>query len=62
MRDSRYRVELCGDVGTALCGTLIWLGNGADSPGNLPYLDTLMIDHARPTGPNSWKGDLRIYG
>ena len=62
MRDSRYRVELCGDVGTALCGTLIWLGNGADSPGNLPYLDTLMIDHARPTGPNSWKGDLRISG
>ena len=35
MRDSRYNVELCGD-GTQLCGTLIWLGNGADNKENLP--------------------------
>lgn len=62
MRDSRYRVEMCGDDGTALCGTLIWLGNGADSPENLPYLNTLMIDHAPQTGPNQWRGDLHIYG
>lgn len=62
MKDSRYRVELCGADGQALCGTLIWLGNGADSPENLPYLNTLLIDHAAPTGPNQWKGDLHIYG
>jgi uncharacterized protein (DUF2147 family) len=62
MRDSRYRVELCGADGTALCGTLIWLGNGADSPDNLPYLNTLMIDHAQPAGANEWRGDLHIYG
>tara|TARA_R110002124_G_scaffold36451_19_gene117519 strand:- start:3647 stop:4048 length:402 start_codon:yes stop_codon:yes gene_type:complete len=62
MKDSRYRVELCGADGTALCGTLIWLGNGADSPDNLPYLNTLMIDHAPQTAPNQWKGDLHIYG
>lgn len=61
MRDSRYRVEMCGD-GTQLCGTLIWLGNGADSPENLPYLNTLMIDHAPPVGPNQWRGELHIYG
>ena len=61
MRDSRYRVEMCGD-GNQLCGTLIWLGNGADSPENLPYLNTLMIDHAPQIGPNRWKGDLHIYG
>lgn len=61
MRDSRYDVELCGD-GTQLCGTLIWLGNGADNAENLPYLNTLLIDHARQTGPNQWKGDLHIYG
>jgi uncharacterized protein (DUF2147 family) len=61
MRDSRYRVEMCGD-GTQLCGTLIWLGNGADSPDNLPYLNTLMIDHARQVKPNQWRGDLHIYG
>ena len=61
MRDSRYSVEMCGD-GTQLCGTLIWLGNGADNAENLPYLNTLMIDHASPVGPNQWKGDLHIYG
>lgn len=61
MRDSRYSVEMCGD-GTQLCGTLIWLGNGADNAENLPYLNTMMIDHARPVAPNQWKGDLHIYG
>lgn len=61
MRDSRYRVELCGD-GTQLCGTLVWLGNGADNEENLPYLNTMMIDHARPVGANQWKGDLKLYG
>jgi uncharacterized protein (DUF2147 family) len=61
MRDSRYSVELCGD-GTQLCGTLIWLGNGADNAENLPYLNTLLIDHARQVKPNQWKGDLHIYG
>jgi hypothetical protein len=61
MRDSRYSVELCGD-GTQLCGTLIWLGNGADNAENLPYLNTLLIDHARQVRPNQWKGDLNIYG
>ncbi|MDB5529021.1 MAG: hypothetical protein JWR51_2124 [Devosia sp.] len=61
MRDSRYQVEMCGD-GTQLCGTLIWLGNGADNATNLPYLNTLLIDHARAVGPNEWKGDLHLFG
>ena len=62
MRDSRYSVQLCGEDGRQLCGTLIWLGNGADNAENLPYLNTLMIDHAKPVAPNRWKGDLHIYG
>ena len=61
MRDSRYSVEMCGD-GTQLCSTLIWLGRGADNAENLPYLNMLMIDHARQVGPNRWKGDLHLYG
>jgi len=61
MRDSRYRVELCGD-GTQLCGTLIWLGRGADNAENLPYLNTLLIDHAPSIGVNQWRGDLHIFG
>lgn len=61
MRDSRYDVTLCGD-GTQLCAELIWLGNGADSAGNLPYLNTMLIDHAVQTRPGEWKGELHIYG
>lgn len=60
-RDSRYDVSLCGD-GTQLCAELIWLGNGADSVENLPYLNTLLIDHAVQTRPGEWKGELHIYG
>jgi len=62
MRDSRYSVEMCGEDGEALCGTLIWLGNGADTPENLPYLNTLLIDHAPRIGQNQWKGTLRLFG
>jgi len=61
MRDSRYEVTLCGD-GTQLCAELIWLGNGADNAENLPYLNTMLIDHAPMTRPGEWKGDLHIYG
>ena len=60
-RDSRYDVSLCGD-GTQLCAELIWLGNGADSVENLPYLNTLLIDHAVQTRPGEWMGELHIYG
>lgn len=61
MRDSRYDVTLCGD-GTQLCAELVWLGNGADNAENLPYMNTLLIDHAQQTRPNQWKGELHIYG
>ncbi len=61
MRDSRYDVQLCGD-GTQLCAKLIWLGNGADNAENMPYLNTYLIDHARQSRANQWKGDLHIYG
>jgi uncharacterized protein (DUF2147 family) len=62
MRDSRYQVEMCGEGNQQLCGTLIWLGNGADTPENVAYLNTLMIDHAAPAGANRWTGALHLYG
>lgn len=61
MRDSRYNVTMCGD-GSQLCAELIWLGNGADNAENLPYLNTMLIDHAVPSRANQWKGELNIYG
>ncbi|MEO5807291.1 hypothetical protein [Devosia sp.] len=62
MRDSRYDVAMCGPNNSQLCATLVWLGNGADSPENLPYMNTLLIDHAPPAGPGKWRGKLHIYG
>ena len=59
--DSRYEVTMCGD-GTQLCAELVWLGKGADSPKNLPYLNTLMIDGAKQVRPNQWRGQLNLYG
>lgn len=60
--DSRYEVELCGEDGTDLCGTLIWLAEGADTPENAQYLDTMIIDHASAIGENRWRGQLNLFG
>ncbi len=62
MRDSRYDVVLCGESGNQLCGTLVWLGNGADNAENLPYLNTLLIDHAPLVGNHKWRGKMNLYG
>ena len=62
MRDSRYDVTLCGPDMTQLCAKLVWLGNGADNKDNLPYLNTMLIEGAKPAGPNVWKGTLSVYG
>lgn len=61
-RDSRYFVELCGDEGTSLCGTLIWLGGGADNEDNRPYLGTMIIDHAPLIRDGEWRGTLHLFG
>ncbi|KKB10143.1 hypothetical protein VE26_10270 [Devosia chinhatensis] len=60
-RDSRYDVTFCGD-GTQLCAELIWLGNGADNPTNMPYLNTLLIEGAMPTDTGRWEGKLHLFG
>ncbi len=61
-RDSRYAVQLCGKEGTSLCGTLIWLGGGANNDDNRPYLDSMIIDHAPATGKGQWRGTLHLFG
>lgn len=59
--DSRYQVTTCGPDGE-LCGELVWLGNGAETPENLPYLNTLLIDHAVKAGESTWEGQLNLFG
>lgn len=60
-KDSRYEVTTCGPEGQ-LCGKLTWLGNGADNATNLPYLNTMLIDHAELVEPGQWKGQLSLFG
>ena len=59
-RDSHYRVEFCD--GDKLCGTLIWLAPEASSPEKLAYLNQMLVKYARPTGANTWKGEMDLLG
>ena len=59
--DSRYEVTTCGPEGQ-LCGTLVWLGGGADNAETRPYLNTTLIDHAEQVGAGQWEGQLSLFG
>ncbi len=60
-KDTRFRLEMCGD-GTQLCGQLIWLSDVAYNEQYKPYLNKVMANHMRHSGPNSWKGSIRLFG
>ena len=59
-RDSHFRISYCG--GESLCAELVWLSPGASTPEKTIYLNTLVLDHARPAGPNQWKGEVNLLG
>ena len=59
--ESRYAVSYCGD-GTQLCAKLIWLRKDARTPENLALLNTQVVQGARPTAENKWRGTVRYEG
>jgi uncharacterized protein (DUF2147 family) len=59
--DTRFELQLCGD-GTQLCGQLVWLKDVDYNEQYKPYLNTPMAAGVRQTGPNRWKGDMRLMG
>ncbi len=59
--ESRYSVSYCGD-GTALCATLIWLRKDARTPENLALLNKHVVQGARSTGANKWRGTVKYDG
>jgi uncharacterized protein (DUF2147 family) len=61
-KDSRYKVSLCGSKKDRICARLIWLGNGGDVPENRPYLNTVIVQGAKPTNPKQWKGKVHMWG
>jgi uncharacterized protein (DUF2147 family) len=59
--ESRYRVSLCGD-GTALCAMLTWLRDDARTPENLALLNKMVVQGAKPTAENKWRGTVAYDG
>lgn len=59
--ESRYSVSYCGD-GTALCAKLIWLRKDAQTPENLALLNKHVVQGARPTAANKWRGTVKYDG
>lgn len=60
-RDTRIALQLCGD-GTQLCGTLVWLSDVDYNKQYEPYLNAPVANAIKQTGPNRWKGAMRLFG
>lgn len=59
--ESRYAVNFCGD-GTELCAKLIWLRKDAQTPENMALLNKHVVQGAKPTAANKWRGTVRYEG
>ena len=59
--ESRYAVSYCGD-GTELCAKLTWLRADAQTPENLALLNKYVVQGARSTAENKWRGTVRYEG
>lgn len=61
-KDSDYTVSMCGDKGDRLCFTVTELRGGMRKPENLKYLGKNLLNEAKPSGKNSWKGKIDFFG
>ena len=59
--ESRYSVSYCGD-GTELCAKLTWLRDDAKTPENLALLNNYVVQRAKPTAENKWRGTVNYEG
>jgi hypothetical protein len=61
-KNSDYAVSLCGAENKAICFQLVALRNNMDNKRNRPFLNTLIINQAKATGANRWKGKMSLGG
>jgi uncharacterized protein (DUF2147 family) len=55
-----YQLDLCGDSGKNLCVTLL-AARGSAATGNVrPYIGKRVVNGAKPSGANKWKGKMRV--
>ena len=59
---SDYQMSMCGDDNSRLCIKVVALRGKMDTPKNRPYLNTYLIDRAKPIGTGRWKGKLSVFG
>jgi hypothetical protein len=57
-----FFLELCGQDERSLCVTLTGIRDTADIPRTREYLNRLVVDHARPSGANRWRGSMTFSG
>jgi|EndMetStandDraft_6_1072998.scaffolds.fasta_scaffold118772_1 hypothetical protein len=61
-KSSDWLASLCGDDNTQLCITVVGLRDHMDTDKNRPYLNKVILDHAKLNGKNRWKGKLHLFG
>lgn len=57
-----YEVSLCGQGDRYLCVKLLALRGAARSAQGDKLVGKYVVDHAKPAGPNRWKGKITIDG
>jgi uncharacterized protein (DUF2147 family) len=61
-KNSDYEMSMCGKDNAQLCIKVVALRGNMDSDKNRPYLNTYLIDKAKPSGAGRWKGKLSLFG
>ena len=61
-QNSDYTVSMCGKKGDRLCFTVTELRGGMRKPENLKYLGKNLLNEAKQSGRNTWKGKIDFFG
>ena len=60
--NSDYQASLCGPNGDRFCLTVKELRGRMRKPENLEYLGKAIVNQAKPSGKDRWKGKLNLFG
>lgn len=61
-KNSDYEVTWCGPNNDQLCVKLVALRKNMRKPHNLKYLNSTIINGAKPVGKNRWNGKMHVFG
>lgn len=61
-KDSDYTASMCGPNNDRFCLTVTELRGGMRKPENLKYLGKNLVNQAKASGKNRWKGKIDFFG